>query len=293
MIAKRNTLEVLFDIFLYILMVIVFIVMVYPFIYVINSSISNMALSKNPLMLIPVGVNFQSYQILFKDASMLRALSVSVARSVVGPLLMVFVTAMGGYVISRPKLIFGKFFRMFFLFTMYVSAGIIPMYLVIKALHLTNTFWVYILPMTVSAFNMILVKTYIEGIPPDLEESVFIDGGTEFDAYYRVILPLCLPVNAAIILFSCIQQWNSFIDTQLYNAMSPELYTLQYLLYNSLAVQMQQSLEEAKDRITANTVSTQSLKMAITVVTVIPIMCVYPFLQKYFISGILVGSVKG
>lgn len=293
MVAKRSVIDTAFDLFLYMVMIFVFVVMVYPFLYVANSSISDLSQAKSPLLLIPVGVNFSSYQVLFRDSSLLRALLVSISRSVLGPMLMLFVTATGGYVISRPKLVFGRFFRMFFLFTMYLNAGIIPTYIVIQSLGLTNSYWVYILPMAVSAFNMILVKTYIEALPAELEEAVFMDGGSEIDAYFRVILPISLPVNAAIVLFSSIQHWNSFIDTQLYNAMSTELYTLQYLLYNSLAVQMQQSLEEAKSRIASNAVSSQSLKMAITVVTVIPIMCVYPFLQKYFASGILVGSIKG
>jgi putative aldouronate transport system permease protein len=291
--TKRSVLDRVFDTFLYILMAAVFVVMVYPFLYVINYSVSSIAQVKHPLLLLPEGINFESYAIIISDGSILRALFVSVARSVIGPACMLLVTAMGGYVISRPNLVFGKFFRMFFLFTMYVSAGIIPTYLVIQSLRLTNSFWVYILPMAVNAFNMILVKTYIEAMPASLEESVLIDGGTEITAYFNVILPLCLPVNAAIVLFSCIQHWNSFIDTQLYNAMRPALYTMQYVLYNVLAVQMQQSLEEAKLRGTANTVSSQSIKMAITVLTVIPIVCVYPFLQRYFVSGMLVGSVKG
>jgi putative aldouronate transport system permease protein len=291
-LGKRSALDIVFDGFLYILMAAVFAVMVYPFLYVINYSISSAAQVKHPLLLWPEKVHFETYRILFSDASMLRALMVSVARTVVGPAFMLVVTAMGGYVISRPNLVFGRFFRMFFLFTMYVSAGIIPVYLVIQSLHLTNTFWVYILPGMLNAFNMILIKTYVESLPASLEESVLIDGGTEITAYFYVIFPMCLPVNAAIVLFSCIGHWNSFIDTQLYNAMRPALYTMQYVLYNALAVQMQQSLEEAKARFSKNTVTSQSLKMAITVVTVVPIMCVYPFLQRYFVSGLLVGSVK-
>lgn len=291
MIFKNSPGERLFDVFLYTLMAIVFLLMVYPFLYVFNYSISSVAQVKNPLLIIPEGIQLESYAIIFRDPTMYRAMLVSVARSVVGPIFMLMVTATGGYVISRPHLVFGKFFRMFFLFTMYLNAGIIPVYLVIQSLGLTNSFLVYIMPMAVNAFFMMLVKTYIEGIPSSLEEAVLIDGGTEFDAYFRVILRLCLPVNAAILLFACIQQWNSFIDTQLYNAMSPKLYTMQYVLYNALAVQMQQSLEEAKQR-AGNIVSSQSLKMAITVVTIVPIMCVYPFLQRYFVSGMLVGSIK-
>jgi putative aldouronate transport system permease protein len=290
--AKRSAGDAVFDTVLYIFMAVVFIVMVYPFIYVLNYSISNVAQAKHPLLLWPEGIQFDSYRILFSDSSMLRALFISVARSVIGPAVMLAVTSMGGYVISRPALVFGKFFRMFFLFTLYVSAGVIPVYLVIQSLHLTNSFLVYILPGALNAFNMILVKTYVESLPPSLEESVLMDGGNEINAYFSVILPLCMPVNAAIVLFTCIQQWNSFIDTQLYNAMRPALYTMQYVLFNALAVQMQQSLEEAKARATGNVVSSQSIKMAMTVLTVIPIVCVYPFLQRYFVSGLLVGSVK-
>jgi putative aldouronate transport system permease protein len=140
---------------------------------------------------------------------------------------------------------------------------------------------------------MFLIKTYIEAIPRDLEDAVLVDGGTEIDAYFRVLLPLCMPVNAAVFLFACIGHWNSYIDTQFYNAMNQNLHTLQYVLYNALAVQMNRSLEEAKMAVTAvNMVSTQSLKMAITVITIVPVMCVYPLLRKYFVSGLLVGSIK-
>jgi putative aldouronate transport system permease protein len=288
---KRSIADHIFDTALHIFMILVFIVMVYPFLYVINYSISTVSQIKSPLLIIPEGIQFKSYAILFRDQSIYRALAVSIARSIIGPIVMIIVTGSAGYVISRPQLIFGKFFRMFFLFTMYMSAGIIPGYLLVKTLGLTNSFIVYILPSAVNAFFMMLIKTYIEALPPSLEEAVLIDGGTEFDAYFKVILRLCLPVNAAVILFACIGQWNSYIDTQLYNAMSPKLYTLQYVLYNTLAVQMARSLEEAQ-KLNRNVVSSQSLKMAITVITIVPIMCVYPFLQRYFVSGLLVGSIK-
>lgn len=282
--------EKAFDLFLYVLMGVILVLMIYPFLYVFNYSISSVAQIKNPLLIIPEGIQFEAYGILFRDASIYQAMLVSISRSVIGPIIMILITATAGYVISRPHLIFGKFFRMFFLFTMYINAGIIPIYLVVQSMGLLNNYMVYILPLAVNAFFMMLVKTYIEAIPSSLEEAVLIDGGTEFDAYFKVILRLCLPVNAAIILFAAIQHWNSFIDTQLYNAMSPHLYTMQYVLYNVLAVQMQQSLEEAQRAGTY--VSSNSLKMAITVITIVPIMFVYPFLQRYFVSGMLVGSIK-
>ncbi|MFV0400231.1 MAG: carbohydrate ABC transporter permease [Oscillospiraceae bacterium] len=291
MIEKRSAGERVYDALVYLFMLVLLVVMIYPFLYIVNYSISSAGQISQPLLLWPQGVNFESYKLLFSDDSVFRAFFISVSRSVLGSAIMLLVTGTGAYAISRPNLIFGKFFRMFFLFTMYFSAGVIPTYILYKNLGLTNSFWVYIWPMAVVPFNMILIKTYIESLPRELEEAVLIDGGTEVDSYFRVILQMCLPVNAAVLMFSCINHWNSFIDTQLYNAMRPDLHTLQYVLYNTLAVQMQRSLEDAKNMV-AGVVSSQSLKMAITVVTVVPIMCVYPFLRKYFVSGLLVGSVK-
>lgn len=292
MVYKKSRGEQLFDIINHLIMIFIFIVMVYPFLYVLNYSLSIPGRIRNPLLIVPAGINLEAYKIAFSDPSIYHAFFVSVARSTIGPLTMLIVTAMAGHALSYKELIAGRFFRLFFLFTMYFSAGIIPVYLLFKTLRLTGTFWVYIVPGMVNVFNLILIKTYIETIPRSLEESVLIDGGNEFDAFWKVIFPLCLPVNAAVVLFSCVGHWNSYIDTQLYAAMNQELHTMQYVLYNVLAVQMQQSLEEAKRRYTETVVTSESLKMAITVITVIPIACVYPFLQRYFVSGLLIGSIK-
>ena len=292
MIVKKSLGDHVFDAILSIFMLCVFVVSVYPFLYILNYSISSVGMIKSPLLLWPQGVNFDSYRLLLADSTIYRAFFISVLRATIGPVIMLVVTTMGAYALSRPNLILGKFFRIYFLFTMYFSAGVIPQYLLMKNLGLTNTFFVYIIPTAVSAFNMILVKTYIESIPPSLEEAVLIDGGTEIDAFFRVLLRLCLPVNAAVVLFSCINHWNAFIDAQLYNAMAPRFHTLQYVLYNMLAVQMTQSLEEAERLSLVSRVNNQSLKLAITVITIVPIMMVYPFLRKYFVSGLLIGAIK-
>jgi putative aldouronate transport system permease protein len=138
---------------------------------------------------------------------------------------------------------------------------------------------------------MVLVKTYIESLPNEIEDAIFIDGGTEFDAYFKIIFFITLPVNAAIMLFTAIAHWNSFMDVQLYNYASPNLHTLQYVLYNVLGKKISQSLESAKNlgQVKANA---QSIKMAISVITIVPIMMLYPLLQKYFISGMMIGSIK-
>lgn len=293
MVQKKSIVGITFDVFNTLLMLLVFIVMLYPFLYVINCSLSTPgAVSKNPLLLLPVKITFDSYAMAFSDPGIYKALWISISRSVLGPLGMILVSGMAAYVLSKKDLIAGKFFRVLMFFTMYFSAGIIPVYLLYSSLKITGTYWVYILPNVVQAFNIVLIKSYIESLPESLEEAVLIDGGNELIAYWAVIFQVCLPVNAAVFLFSAITHWNSFIDTQLYNAMTPALYTMQYVLYNTLASQLQQSLEAAKAGGAGTHVSAQSLKMAFTVITVIPVMLFYPFMQKYFVSGIIAGSIK-
>lgn len=293
-IRPRSVSGTIFDIFNSLLMICIFIIMLYPFIYVFSYSFSTPAKITNPLLLLPKGFNVKAYKMLFEDKAFYTSLLVSIARTIVGPTLMLIVCGMGGYALSYRDLVFGKFFRMLIFFTMYFSAGIIPVYLVIKNLHLTGSFWVYILPGIASAYNVVLIRTYIESLPRELDEAVQIDGGNELQAYFLVILRVCLPVNAAVFLFSAISHWNSYIDTQFYNSMSTDLYTLQYYLYQSLQANVSQSLQEAiqKGASAGPRVNNQSLKMAITVITVFPIMCLYPFISRYFISGLLVGSVK-
>ena len=286
----RSSVEVLFDHVLIIFALILFVLSVFPFLYIFNYSFSSSSQISHPLLLWPQGFTTRSYATLFADSAVIRAFMISVSRSILGSVLMLLVNGMAAYALSRANLPWGKFFRLFFLFTMYFSGGIIPTYILFRNLRLLNTFWVYIFPMIVIPFNMFLLKTYIESIPRDLEEAVLVDGGTEVDAYFRVLLPICMPVNAAVFLFSCINHWNAYIDTQLYNAMNHNLYTLQYVLFNTLATQLSRSLEEA--RMGGMVVSSQSLKMAITVITVVPVMFAYPFLRKYFVSGLLVGSIK-
>jgi len=282
-----------FDIVNSLFMIALFIVMVYPFLYVISYSFSLPSKITKPLLLWPQGFNVKAYETLFSDADFFRTLLVSIARTIIGPFSMLVVCGMGAYALSRRDLVFGKVFRMMIFFTMYFSAGIIPNYLLIKSLGLTRSFWVYILPSIASAYNVVLMRTYIESLPRELDEAVQIDGGNELQSYFMVIMRVCMPVNAAVLLFSAISHWNSYIDTQFYNSMSTELYTMQYYLYQTLQANVSQTLQEAVAKgASGNRVGTQTLKMAITVVTVFPIMCLYPFISRYFVSGLLVGSVK-
>lgn len=285
-----------FDLVNYTLMVFVFVVMVFPFLHLINYSVSNPSFVSGKFLFIPKQFNLDAYEAIFANPDVWNGIYISIARTVIGTFVMAIVTSMAAYVITREDLVGIKFFRKYFVFTMYFSGGIIPMYILIKSLGLVGSFWVYVIPSAVSVFNMILIKTYIEGIPKELEESALIDGANDAYLFIRIILPICIPVMAAVSLFAGIGQWNAFIDTQFYNAMNPELFPLQYVLYNSF--QSITSVEQfttgsAADAEKYRMLTPQSLKIAMTVITVLPIMIVYPFLQKYFMKGLLLGSVKG
>lgn len=288
MVKEKSFSETMFRVASSLIMLIVFVLMVYPFLYVICYSFSDGAKAAGSLLIVPKGFNVNSYLSLLRDSSVFRAFLISVARSACGPVLQLIVTGMAAYALSRPDLVYGKALRAIFLLPMYMSAGIIPNYIFMKAYGLTNNFFVYILPNSCSAFNLVLLRTYIESVPRSLTEAVYLDGGNDFQAYWRVIFPVCMPVNAAVLLFGIITQWNSLMDTEMYCAMETKLHTLQYVLFSTLASKT--NIETLRSGLVG--VTGQGLKMAITVITIIPVMCVYPFLQKHFVSGIMIGSVK-
>lgn len=281
-----------FDFVNALIMIVLFVVMVFPFLHIINYSISDFTKVSGHFLLYPRGATLESYRAMFQNPNLLHSIFISVARTVVGTSIMVFFTSMAGYVVSRDDMLGIKYIRKFFVFTMYFSVGLIPMYLLIQKLGLTGTFWVYVIPGAVGVFNMILIKTYVESLPKELEDAAFIDGASDLYLFFRIIFPLSAPVVAAISLFSAIGQWNSFVDTQFYNAMNPELFPLSYVLY--IALQSITSIEQFQlDQEAMRAVTPETLKMAMTVITVLPIMVVYPFLQKHFMKGMLIGSIKG
>lgn len=265
----------------------------YPFLYIIAYSFSDSSLVKG-ILFWPVQFNLDSYMIFFKDSKrILNAFAVSIARSTVTPLISIFVVSMAAYCMTRRELIGRKVLLKYFIITMYFNSGMIPVYILYKQLHLTGNFFVYVFPYLISVFNFILVKTYIESLPKSLEESAYIDGANDLYLFYKIILPLIKPVIAAILLFECVKQWNNYVDTMLYNASIRELHTLQYvlMLFISSNSQSQAMAELGLSRNRA--LSQTSMKMALTVLTTVPILLVYPFLQKHFTKGLLIGSVKG
>ena len=239
----------------------------------------------------------KAYASLLTDTNTYQAFFISVSKTVIITVLNLFLTSMLSFALSRKEYVLRGFITVILVLTMYVNAGLIPNYLLItQTLHLQKTYWVYIIPSCFSCFNMIVIRTYIAGLPDALVESAHIDGAGDIRAFYQVILPLCTPVLATVALFVAVGSWNSWFDTYLYNGSKKNLYTLQYLLKMKLAT-TQASANAAKSTADALANTTQTtpvtIRCAITVISALPIMVVYPFLQKYFVTGMALGSVKG
>lgn len=285
----------LFDIMNYLIMAIVIIVMLYPFLNVLAISLNESSDTvRGGIYIWPRVFTLDNYKKLFEFHSLLIGFRNSVLRTVIGTVLGLFCDSMVAYVLSRRDFQGRTFVSTFLALTLFFSGGLIPVYILIRNLGLMNSFWVYIFPGMVNAFNIFIMRSFMDGLPYSLQESAKLDGANDFTIYWRVILPLCKPVLATIALFLAVGQWNQWFDTYLYNAMSPNLTTLQFELMKLLqststgnnVVNGQSAAELAKK------VSPQSLKMAITIVVTLPILVVYPFLQKYFVKGMTLGAVK-
>jgi putative aldouronate transport system permease protein len=288
----------IFDIFNYLFFGIFTILCIYPFYYIFINTISDNTLSARGLvMLYPMGLHLDNYVQVMKIQGLALAAVVSVSRTVLGTLLTAFASAFVGYLVTKDKMWMHKFWYRFIVATMYFNAGLIPWYILMMNLRLTNNFLAYIVPGIVSPFNIILVKTYVESIPSALEESAQIDSAGYWVRFTRIILPLCMPILATVIVFSAVGQWNSFQDT-LFLMTDTKLYTLQYLLYryinrsNALAMILKNTSGAVNIDLSMMQTPT-SVRMTVTMIVVAPILMVYPFFQRYFVGGIMIGAVKG
>jgi putative aldouronate transport system permease protein len=239
----------------------------------------------------------KNYESVFVGGTIFHAFYISVARTAISAIVNVFFTTMLAYTLTRKEYIFNRFITLAFVLTMYFSAGLIPGYFLIKNLHLLNNFLVYIIPSMVGAWNLIIIRTYIKTIPESLVESAKIDGAGDFRIFLQIILPLCKPVLATIALFVAVGAWNSWFDTFIFCSSRQELSTLQYELMKLLASTTQTTYNPglmvgAGADTAAQMVTPISVRAAITVVAAVPIILVYPFLQRYFIVGMTIGSVK-
>ncbi len=239
----------------------------------------------------------KSYVSILQDSAVYEAAWISASKTVIITLLNIFWTGMLAFALSRREYVLRRFITVVMVLTMYINAGLIPNYLLItRTLHLGKTYWVYIIPTMFSCFNMIVIRTYIGGLPDALVESARIDGAGDIRVYWQIIFPLCMPVMATVALFVAVGSWNSWFDTYLYCGGQKHLHSLQYLLKMKLAT-TQASANAAKtsaDALKSSTMTTPiTIRCAITVISTVPILVVYPFLQKYFVTGMALGSVKG
>ncbi|GAB6089960.1 carbohydrate ABC transporter permease [Spirochaeta dissipatitropha] len=295
---KRGVDEIIFDTFNVTLFVVFTLLCIFPFYYIfINTVSDNNLVARGMVNFYPIGFNLSNYFALRDIADLGTAFIVTIGRTVIGTALMVVVSALAGYLVTKPKMWLRSFWYRFLVVTMYFNAGLIPWYLNMMMLGLTNNFLAYLLPMMVAPFNVILVKTYIESIPIEMEESAFMDGAGRFTIFRKIIWPLATPILATIAVFGAVGHWNSFQDSLILMQSAPNLYTLQHRLF--IYLQQASNLDAimqgggGSSRALSNVLNTKVVRYTVSMATVIPILLVYPIMQKFFVKGIMLGAVKG
>jgi putative aldouronate transport system permease protein len=273
---------------------------VYPFYYIVINTISaNDISARGDITFYPRHIHFQNYLDVFKIPGLWNAAMISLERTLIGTTLTVGASAFLGFMFTQQDLWGRKFWYRFTVITMFFNAGIIPWYLTMKTLHLTNNFMAYVLPTIVAPFYIVLVKTFVESTPKELQQSASIDGAGILTIFFRIMLPICKPILATVAIFAAVDQWNSFQDTLLLVTDS-NLYSLQFILYNyinqasslSTMVNLQNAGSTAMASL-ATKQTTTSIRMTVTIIVVAPILLVYPIFQRFFVKGIMIGAVKG
>ncbi len=264
-----------------------------PFIHLAAKSISsNSAVVAKQVFFWPVDITFETYGTLFKDGTMVQSFVYSVIITGIFTVLGMIACTCAAYPLSKKRLKGRSFFTFILMFPMYFAAGMIPTYLLFNDLHLIDTPWVLILPLIYSPYNMLIMKTYFQSsIPDSLEESAFLDGATNFQILGKIVLPLSKPIIATLSLFYAVGRWNAFADN-MYYIKSDELKTVQYKLYQMVASATEAQTASLSEASAAQT-TPEVLQAASVMFVTIPIICIYPFIQKYFVKGIMIGAVKG
>jgi len=273
----------------------------YPFWNTIAVSLNDaMDTIRGGINFLPRKFTLFNYHVIFQTGAIPRAFLVSVSRTVINVVTSVFFTAMIAFVLSRNEFVMRKPFTLVLILSMYINAGLIPTYFLIRSLGMVNSFWVYVVPGIVNAFNFVVMRTYMKTLPESIIESARIDGYGDFTIFIRIILPLSLPVLATIGLFVAVGSWNAWFDTMIYNSGNVNLHTLQYKLMEYLASSQSQgrsagdagAMALAAQAGGSSMVTPVSIRAAITVIAAAPILLVYPFMQRYFVVGLNVGGVK-
>ena len=292
---KTKLLDKLFDMVNIVLMVFILIITVYPLYYMFIYSVSSPLEAAKGLILFPKEFTWVNYARIFNSGDILNGFAVSVSRAVIGTIVTVFGSSIVAYIMTKSELPFRKVIYRLIVMTMYLSSGIIPWYMTMVSYGLKNSFFLYVLPSMVSAFYVILIKTYIEEtISPSLEESAEMDGAGLMTIFVNIILPLSKPVIAAIALFSAVGQWNSWVDN-LFLVSNSKLKTLQLMLYEYLTstVPSASNMRDISALMSNYRPTASSIRMTISMVTIVPIFLIYPLLQKYFAKGLMIGAIKG
>lgn len=297
--VKDNSLSSkILDIVIYVSLILLMIITLYPIIYIFSVSVSSTtAYESGRVVFLPVDFNLEAYKVILKAGTIPRSFVNSVIYTVVYTVVSLFMTTTMAYPLSRSKdrVAFKGFFSKLVIFTMFFNAGIIPNYLVVKGLGLMDSMWALILPSAISTYNLVVMRSFFEGIPDDLEEAAFIDGANEITIFWKIMLPLSKAALATVGLFYGVYMWNSWFNAMLY-LQSDTKFPLQ-LIIRQIIMQNQMAAELAAmgdtSMLTEQTTNSVSLKYATLFLSILPMLAVYPFIQKYFVKGVMVGSVKG
>lgn len=296
MVIKESTGEKIFKVFNYSFLTGLGFLTFYPFFYILILSLNDGFDSlKGGLYFWPRELTLQNYIKAFEDPLILNAFSISIFRTVVGTFLCVLLTALAGYALARKDLPGRGIITFFFFFTTIFTGGLIPFFILLRSLHLTSSVWIYILPYLYQFFNIIIMRTYFQTIPNELRESAVIDGCGELKMFFKIFFPLSLPMIATITLFYGVGHWNDWFVGAFFVAdknLKPAATILQKILSET---NFEQATDTNRMNFNINRAKTtpEALRMAFLMITTLPILCVYPFLQKYFIKGIMIGSIKG
>lgn len=290
---KESTGDKIFQSFVYVTLAIILIIVIYPLIFVISASISNPEyLLQGKITLLPKGINFDSYAKVFENSDIWRGYKNTIIYVVLGTAINLVMTTLGAYPLSRKDFYGRNVVTALLVFTMFFSGGMIPTYLLIKNLSMLNTVWAMVLPGAVSVYNLIIMRTFFQGIPYEIQESAVVDGASDFQILIRIILPLSKPILAVMTLFYAVTHWNAFFDALIYLS-DRNKYPLQLILREILIQSDISGMEAVDDSVIENAMSVEGIKYAIIIVANIPILLLYPFLQKYFVKGVMIGSIKG
>lgn len=291
---KRSKAEQAFNIFNIILMFVLMVVTLYPLLYVLFASLSDASklMQHSGLLFKPLGLNLSSYKIVIQDRQILSGYMNTIIVVVAGVLISMVLTILGAYTLSRKNLYWGKMISMIVIIPMFFSGGLIPFYLLVKNLGMLDSLWALILPTALSTYNMMIMRTALAGVPKALEEAAEIDGANPLVVLFRILIPLTIPTIAVLILYYAVANWNSWFNAMLFLPKAKEKWPLQLVLRNLLIQNQTDDLTSGVAEADKFSVS-ETIKYATIIVSTLPILCLYPFLQKYFLKGVMVGSVKG